>query len=88
MDEVGEPALWVVAGCLFEVSLPEDGDVRWDGTDGPAPVTLLAEGTRDGRRHLRFRAEAAGEVELRVANEGGDVDRTVVVRIAPEADLA
>jgi hypothetical protein len=77
-----------VAGCLFEVSLPPDGSSEWRCFDPPAQVTLLSDGIRDGRRHFRFRAEAAGEVELRFSTAAGDPDRTMVVRVVPEADLA
>ena len=88
MPNAAEPSLWVVAGCLFEVSLPPHGGHRWRRPDPPSRVTLLAEGVRDGRRHLRFRAEAAGQVELHFSTTGGDVDYLVVVGIVPEADLA
>lgn len=81
-----EPALWVVAGCLFEVSLPEPGEPPWQWR-GPDPqVTLLASARRGTNRHFRFRGEVAGQVDLRFVR--GDVERTVAVRIAPEADLA
>ena len=82
-----EPTVWVVAGCLFEVSLPaEPGGWRWDG---PTPdVTLLAEDVRDGRHHFRFRAEAAGArtgaARLHFRRHAGGAERAVVVRVAPE----
>ena len=79
------PLVWVVAGCLFEVSLV-DRDAPWRCAAPPPQVTLLAEGRRDGRRHMRFRAEAPGEVELRFSS--GALDRATVVRIVPEDDLA
>lgn len=84
--EPEEPGLWVVAGCLFELSLPEPGAPPWQWR-GPDPqVTLVASARRGRNRHLRFRGEDAGEVDLRFVR--GDVERTVTVRIAPEADLA
>ena len=74
--------LWVVAGCLFEVSFPADGEPwRWSGDI--AAVTLLAEEGRGGDHHFRFRAEAAGPVDL-VFTHGNDPPATVAVRIAPE----
>ena len=81
-----DPTVWVVAGCLFEVSLPDDAGGPWRCTAPPARLTLLGEGVRDGRRHFRLRAEAAGEVELRLSRF--NADRTVTIRIVPEADLA
>ena len=72
--------LWVVAGCLFEVSLP-DGGWRW--TNARPEVTLLGEDGREGRSHLRFRAEAPGSVVLRFERDGAR-PRLVSVRIAPE----
>jgi hypothetical protein len=86
VPDAADPLLWVVAGCLFEVSLPEGAGGPWRWPDPPAHITLLAEGVRDGRRHLRFRAEAAGEVELRFSRPGSEL--VVTVRIAPEVDLA
>ena len=75
--------LWVVAGCLFEISLPvEDGP--WSWANATPQVTLLAEEERHGRRHLRFRAEEPGEVELRFEARAGRVTDPVTVRIAPE----
>ena len=76
----------MVAGCLFEVSLPEGQRDPWVwGNPGPE-VTLLSERVRDGERRFRFRSEAvgaaAGAVELRFAC--GEDERNVVVRIAPE----
>ncbi len=89
MLDGGEAALWVVAGCLFEVSLPEQGERPWR-FESPSPeVTLLAESVRDDEHRFRFRAEAAGAaagpVELRFRCGGSE--RSVLVRIAPEADL-
>ena len=82
--------MWVVAGCLFEVSLPSAGTAPWR-FESPGPeVTLLAEAVREEEHRFRFRAEAAGAaagaVELRFC--GGGVDRSVVVPITREADLA
>ena len=81
-----EPVVWVVAGCLFEVSLREGEPDPWSwGNPGPE-VTLLAESVRDGERRFRFRSEPAaaakGAVELRFTC--GDDEQTAVVRIAPE----
>ncbi len=76
--------LWVVAGCLFEVSFPESERWRWAGGDGS--VTLLAEDVRECHRHFRFRAEGLGA-------EHGTVDlhferdaevRVIPVHVAPE----
>lgn len=85
MVEAEEPAVWVVAGCLFEVSLAEPGDPPWEWHGREPRVTLLASALRGPHRHFRFRAEGAGDVDLRFG--GRDVERTVAVRIAPEADL-
>lgn len=84
-----EPVLWVVAGCLFEVSLPPTRSNRWRWTS-PAPgVTLLAEELRQFQHHFRFRAEAAGAatgvVLLRFSGgDGGGTEHGIAVRIAPE----
>jgi hypothetical protein len=75
---VPEPIVWVVAGCLFEVSLPSG---NWRGSGTHPEVTLLAEEHRETGHHFRFRAEVPGEVTLRFE---GDGTRTVIVRIAPE----
>ena len=85
MPDAVDPTVWVVAGCLLEVSLPEDAG-PWRRPDPPAHLTLLGEGVREGRRHFRFRAEAAGEVELRFSKANSD--SAVIVHIVPEADLA
>jgi hypothetical protein len=76
-----DPQLWVVAGCLFEIS----GSVapHWEWVDVPSSVTLLGEDMRDGSRHFRFRAEAPGLVLLRWRDADG-VEGSVGVRIAPE----
>lgn len=84
-----DAVLWVVAGCLFEVSMPAaaPGD-RWRWLDPGPEVTLLEQGPRGGRHHFRFRAEAAGagagEVGLWFAAEARGQRRGVTVRIAPE----
>ena len=70
------PVLWVVAGCLFEVSLPPGA--RWAG--GTTAVTLLAEERRGADLHFRFRAETAGEATLLFA----DPEATFTVHLAPE----
>jgi len=75
----------VVAGCLFEVSFPDDAGVEWRWLNPSPELTLLAEEARRGRRHFRFRAEAAGavagSVSLRFA---GTTSTEVVVHVAPE----
>ena len=90
-----EPVLWAVAGCLFEVSLPEQPGTSWHCADPPPGVTLLGESVRDGLRHFRFRAEAEGalrgEVALRFRGSNAEqavVLRSVVVHVAPEQDPA
>lgn len=90
MVDGDDVAVRVVAGCLFEVSLPGGGTPRWE-CDGHGPeVTLLAEAVEGDEHRFRFRAEAAGalagSVELRF--RCGDRERSVVVPVAPEADLA
>ena len=91
-DGVG-PVLWAVAGCLFEVSLPERAGARWQWADPPSGVTLVGESVRGDQRHFRFRAEAdgaaLGEVSLRFrgqTTEQAVLLRSVVVQIAPEED--
>jgi hypothetical protein len=78
------PAVWVVAGCLFEVSLPHG----WAWANPGPEVTLLGETTRAGHVHLRFRAEApgarSGRVELRFRGAQADAETAVVVHVAPE----
>jgi len=87
-DEVA--AVWVVAGCLFEVSLPAGGGRRWRWAGPAEEVTFLADDVRGRRHHFRFRAEAAGAdadaVVLAFHRDDGD-ERSVHVRIAPEAAL-
>ena len=91
--DAGQPMVWAVAGCLFEVSLLERAGATWHWAEPPEGVTLLGESVRGDQRHFRFRAEAgsdaAGEVALRFRGrtaEGAVVLRSVVVRIAPEKD--
>ena len=84
-----EAVLWVVAGCLFEVALPVTPAGRWRWANPGDDVSLLADDVRQGRQHLRFRAEAsgarAGRVELRFAcGEAGGRRSVLRVRIAPE----
>jgi hypothetical protein len=90
-DDSNEPALVAVAGCLFEVSLPERDGASWTVADPPPEVTLVGESVRGRRRHFRFRAEAgaavAGSVSLRFRSasaERGMSLRAVVVPVAPE----
>jgi hypothetical protein len=89
-----EPEIWVVAGCLFEVSLPDGGACPWRWRNPSPDVTLLGEGIRGTARHFRFRAEAsgakAGTVQLRFGNTndaGAVVVRAILVRVVPETDL-
>lgn len=84
-----EPLLWVVAGCLFEVSLPAARTGRWRWTNQSAGVTLLAEELRQAQYHFRFRAEADGAVlgvvPLRFRSDsGGESEVGIAVKIAPE----
>ncbi len=82
-----EPVLWAVAGCLFEVSLPERAGAGWHWADPPPGVILLGESVRGDLRHFRFRADAAGEVALRFrgrTTERAVLLRSVVVHVAPE----
>lgn len=86
-----EPELYAVAGCLFEVSLPEGEGASWSWSGGQPEVTHLGESARGGRRHFRFRAEAAGAeagqvgLRFRALTEGrGMTVRVVVVPVAPE----
>ena len=85
--EVVEPVMWAVAGCLFEVSLPERAGAAWHWADPPPGVTLLGESVRGDQRHFRFRAEAEGQVSLRFrgqTTERAVVLRSVLVHVAPE----
>ncbi|MGI8809736.1 MAG: hypothetical protein ACR2KK_18230 [Acidimicrobiales bacterium] len=87
--------LWAVAGCLFEVSLPERPGASWQWADPPPGVTLLGESVRGDQRHFRFRAEVegarAGKVSLRFRGRTAEravVLRSVLVHVAPEQDPA
>ncbi len=93
--DAGEAVVWAVAGCLFEVSMPERANAAWHLADPPPGVTLLSESVRGKERHFRFRAEAegarSGQVSLRfrsLTEERGTVLRMVVVHVAPEDDPA
>ena len=88
-----EPVLWAVAGCLFEVSLPERAGASWQWADPSPGVTLVGDTVRGDQRHFRFRAEAEGavlgEVSLRFrgqTTERAVLLRSVVVHVAPEED--
>lgn len=91
--DVDEPVLWAVAGCLFEVSLPERAGFSWQWADPPPGVTLVGETVHGDQRHFRFRAEPEGAVTGAVAlrfrcrtAERAVVLRSVEVHIAPEVD--
>ena len=92
MDEDSkEPLLTAVAGCLFEVSLPERDGASWALAEPAPEVTLVGESVRGARRHFRFRAEAeaaaAGHVSIRFRSETaarGMSLRVVEVPVAPE----
>ena len=84
-----ELMLWVVAGCLFEISLPTTASGRWRWASTTPGVTLLAEELRQSQQHFRFRAEAAGAaagvVQLWFSrDDGGVTEHGVAVKIAPE----
>ena len=90
-----EPVLWAVAGCLFEVALPERAGASWHWADPPPGVTLLGESVRGDLRHFRFRAEPEGALLGQVAlrfrgrtTERAVLLRSVVVHVAPERDPA
>lgn len=93
MYDANEPEVHVVAGCLFEVSLPERDGGSWRWAGGQDEVTLLGESVRGDRRHFRFRAEAeaaatdAGGVTLRFRTETeqrGVTTRMVAVAVVAE----
>lgn len=86
-----EPEILAVAGCLFEVSMPERDGASWGWAGGQPEVTFLGESVRGRRRHFRFRAEeaaaTAGQVSIRFRSdtaERGMSMRAVVVLVAPE----
>ena len=90
--DVNEPAVIAVAGCLFEVSLPERDGTSWAlVAPQPEEATLVGESVRGDRRHFRLRAEAragvAGRVSLRFRSESAERGmsmRIVEVPVAPE----
>ena len=91
IDDESDPTVSVVAGCLFEVSLPEGEGSAWAWEGGQSEVTAMGERVHDGRRHFRFRAEepaaTAGSVRLRFrgqTEERGTTVRMVVVPVVPE----
>ena len=88
MQGESEPSVWVVAGCLFEVSLPTAPDGRWCHLVPVPEVTLLGDDVRGARHHFRFRAEAsgaaAGSVSLRFRREPSGRQVQVQVLVAPE----
>lgn len=83
-----EPTVWVVAGCLFEISLTVRKSGRWRWRSPSPQVTLLAEELRGSQQHFRFRAEEAGAVTgvilLRFRSDNGVTENSVAVKIAPE----
>lgn len=90
-NDAVEPRLWAVAGCLFEVSLPEGDGASWRWADPPPGVTLVGESVRGGQRHFRFRADAGAEGAVALRFRGRSavaavVMRSVAVHVAPEKD--
>jgi hypothetical protein len=79
----GPAQLWVVAGCLFEVSLPEAAG-GWRCLPPAPAVTLVGVEPRDGRLHFRFRAESPSASPVEVRFEGDGTTVGVPVRISPE----
>ena len=77
-----DPSVWVVAGCLFEVSLPGVHRASWRGAEPGPEVVLLSEDRRGDHHHFRFRAGAPGEVALCFVGDAGEC--VVHVLIAPE----
>ena len=72
------PSVWVVAGCLFEISLPAVHRFVH-----PSPeVTLLSEHRQRGHHHFRIRAETPGVVTVRFVGDAGEC--LVQVLVAPE----
>lgn len=88
-NDANGPELHVVAGCLFEVSLPEREGMSWRWAESQPAVTQLGESVRADRRHFRFRAEAPGAISLRFrteTEERGTSTRMVAVSVAPERE--
>lgn len=91
-QDSNEPVVIAVAGCLFEVSLPERDGMSWTLVEPePDEATAVGEAVRGDRRHFRVRAEAkaavAGRVSLRFRTESverGMSMRVVEVPVAPE----
>lgn len=76
-------ALCAVAGCLFEVHLPQspDGDEwQYSSSDG-APVTLLGQ---PEIHRFRFRAEQPGDVTLMFTCGAPTASERLTVHITPE----
>ena len=88
MSSDEEATLAVVAGCLFEVSIPVTTPGGWRWANDGDEVTLQAEEVRHGRHRFRFRAEAkgaeVGAVELRFVHDADDAERLVPLQVAPE----
>jgi len=89
VHDEGDPSVWVVAGCLFEVSLPAGASVRWRYAHSASEVKFLSEEIRGDRHHFRFRAEAPGalagsaSLQFRCDPPGRPVEMQVL--IAPES---
>ena len=80
----------MVAGCLFEISLPAAPSGQWLWMNNNAGVTLLSAELRDATHRFRFRAEAegalAGAVQLRFrCDDGSERVVGVALNIAPES---
>lgn len=95
LDAGTDAVMWAVAGCLFEVSMPEAAGSSWRWVNSRDEVTLLSESIRSDGHHFRFRAEgdgaAANHVDLRFRGKNdvkAVVMRAVRVHIAPERDPA
>ena len=88
MSSDEEATLLVVAGCLFEVSIPVTTPGGWRWANDGDEVSLQAEELRGGRHRFRFRAEGkgaeVGAVELRFVHDAEDADRLVSLRVAHE----
>ena len=81
----------MVAGCLFEVTLPTHGvgPGDWEPADPPEEVTLLEESHGQSRSRFRFRAERPPEggcsVVLRFrVSEPVVEERSLCIHVAPE----